>query len=53
MNASVIICLAIPLLTSVVNSDQMANPPGYIIGALIAIVLLAYLVYSLIKSEKF
>lgn len=54
MNASIIIiCLANPLLTSVVSSGQMANPPGYIIGALIAIMLLAYLVYSLIKPEKF
>ncbi|HLN75041.1 MAG TPA: K(+)-transporting ATPase subunit F [Prolixibacteraceae bacterium] len=53
MNTSIFYCLAVPLLTSVVNPDRMANPPGYTIGALIAIALLAYLVYSLIKPEKF
>jgi len=29
------------------------TPAGYVIGALIALLILAYLLYSLIKPEKF
>jgi K+-transporting ATPase KdpF subunit len=29
------------------------NPAGYAIGALISLFILAYLIYSLIKPEKF
>ena len=32
---------------------EMNNLRGYILGAIIAMILLAYLVYSLIKPEKF
>ena len=31
----------------------MNNPAWYIIGALLSILLLAYLIYALIKPEKF
>jgi K+-transporting ATPase KdpF subunit len=36
-----------------VATTEMSTPAGYIIGAIIAIVILGYLVYSLIKPEKF
>ena len=36
-----------------VSTTEMSSPTGYIIGAIIAIVILGYLVYSLIKPEKF
>ena len=32
---------------------EMSTPTGYIIGAIIALVILGYLIYSLIKPEKF
>ncbi len=32
---------------------EMNSPAGYAIGAVIALVILGYLVYSLIKPEKF
>lgn len=31
----------------------MGTPAGYFIGALIALLILGYLLYSLIKPEKF
>jgi len=34
-------------------ATEMASPTGYIIGAIIAVVILGYLIYSLIKPEKF
>lgn len=33
--------------------EQRGNPPGYLIGALIVVALMAYLVYTLIRPEKF
>lgn len=36
-----------------VTTTEMSTPKGYIIGAIIAIIILGYLVYSLIKPEKF
>jgi len=36
-----------------VTTTEMGTPTGYIIGAIIAVVLLGYLIYSLIKPEKF
>ena len=35
------------------KSGAMNSPAWYIIGALLAILLLAYLIYALIKPEKF
>lgn len=32
---------------------EMNSPTGYAIGSVIALVILGYLVYSLIKPEKF
>lgn len=32
---------------------EMSTPTGYIIGAIIAMAILVYLIYSLIKPEKF
>jgi K+-transporting ATPase KdpF subunit len=32
---------------------EMNSPTGYAIGAAIALIILGYLVYSLIKPEKF
>jgi len=33
--------------------EQTSNPSGYVIGAVIALLILGYLLYSLIKPEKF
>ncbi len=33
--------------------EQTSNPSGYIIGAVIALFILGYLLFSLIKPEKF
>ena len=32
---------------------EMNSPTGYAIGAVIALIILGYLLYSLIKPEKF
>ena len=32
---------------------ELSNTTGYLIGAIIALVILGYLLYSLIKPEKF
>jgi len=43
-----LINLAIPTQTFEMNS-----PTGYAIGTVIALLILAYLLYSLVKPEKF
>lgn len=43
---------AIILLTTS-KTFEMDNTVGYAIGAVIAVLLLGYLLYSLIKPEKF
>ena len=35
------------------KAGEMNSPAWYIIGALLSILLLAYLIYALIKPEKF
>jgi K+-transporting ATPase KdpF subunit len=35
------------------NANGMNNPGWYLIGATLAVLLLAYLIYALIKPEKF
>jgi len=35
------------------KSVEIANPTGYAIGAVIALFILGYLFYSLVKPEKF
>jgi K+-transporting ATPase KdpF subunit len=35
------------------STFRMNNSTGYIIGALIAFLVLLYLIYSLVKPEKF
>jgi K+-transporting ATPase KdpF subunit len=43
-----------PTLLSVTpKSFEMNSTAGYVIGALLALIILGYLVYSLIKPEKF
>jgi K+-transporting ATPase KdpF subunit len=36
-----------------VATTEMSTSAGYIIGAIIAVAILGYLIYSLIKPEKF
>ena len=36
-----------------VATTEMSTPTVYIIGAIIAVAILGYLIYSLIKPEKF
>ncbi len=36
-----------------VTTTETSSTTGYIIGAIIAVILLGYLIYSLIKPEKF
>jgi K+-transporting ATPase KdpF subunit len=35
------------------DTQQTGTPAGYVIGALIALLILGYLLYALIKPEKF
>jgi len=42
---------AILIVTS--ETLEMNNSEGYIIGAIIALLILGYLLYSLVKPEKF
>ena len=42
-----------PLLIISAGSPGMNLTPGYVIGAVIALLILGYLIYSLIKPEKF
>ena len=39
--------------TILMEIDTTGTPGGYAIGALIALLILGYLLYSLIKPEKF
>jgi K+-transporting ATPase KdpF subunit len=41
------------ILVITTRAFEMNNPAGYAIGAVIAVVILAYLIYSLIKPENF
>ncbi len=34
-------------------ANSTGSPAGYVLGALIALLILGYLVYALIKPEKF
>lgn len=36
-----------------VNSPELSSPLGYAIGVAIALFILGYLLYSLVKPEKF
>ena len=33
--------------------QQSSHPGGYVIGAIISLLILVYLIYSLVKPEKF
>jgi K+-transporting ATPase KdpF subunit len=46
------ILLQVPEANTVTTNDVI-NLAGYIIGAVFAVLILGYLVYSLIKPEKF
>ena len=41
------------LMTSNTAGTGISQPAGYAIGAVIAVLILGYLLYSLIKPEKF
>jgi K+-transporting ATPase KdpF subunit len=41
------------ILLTTSNSSGMNNSAGYVIGAIIALFILGYLVFSLFKPEKF
>jgi len=45
MNATILLSTSTPV--------EVATPFGYVIGAVIALLILIYLLYSLIKPEKF
>lgn len=47
MNATIL------LMTSNTAGNGISQPAGYAIGAVIAVLILGYLLYSLIKPEKF
>jgi K+-transporting ATPase KdpF subunit len=40
-------------ILSVTTSVEVATPFGYVIGAVIALLILVYLLYSLVKPENF
>lgn len=41
------------ILLADTSAKEAAFPAGYLLGAIIALFLLGYLVYSLVKPEKF
>jgi K+-transporting ATPase KdpF subunit len=41
------------ILLSTVIPEKAVNPEGYVFGVFIAVLILAYLIYSLVKPEKF
>lgn len=45
MNATILLVTA--------KTFEMSTPSGYIIGAIIALFILGYLLFTLIKPEKF
>lgn len=45
--------MSVIILLATANSVEINNSTGYIIGAVIALFILGYLLYSLIKPEKF
>lgn len=53
MNTIFVTCLSILTMVPMRAAERMDNPPGYFIGALIVLALMAYLVYTLIRPEKF
>jgi K+-transporting ATPase KdpF subunit len=48
--ASFMLSVVIPQTSEAATST---SPAGYVIGGIIALLILAYLVYSLIRPEKF
>jgi K+-transporting ATPase KdpF subunit len=43
----------VPILLTAANYSGINSASGYIIGAIIAVLILGYLVFSLVKPEKF
>lgn len=41
------------ILLAAIKTIDMNNPIGYVLGAIIALFVLGYLLYSLVKPEKF
>lgn len=50
---SFILGIISPVIEGDTKGGGMNSPAWYIIGALLAIFLLAYLIYALVKPEKF
>jgi K+-transporting ATPase KdpF subunit len=50
MNAIAISLLVVPPSTA---ASAASSPVGYVIGAIISLLIMVYLIYSLIKPEKF
>ena len=53
MKTSIFILATVPSALENSKSGEMNGAGWYIAGAFIALLLIAYLVYSLIKPEKF
>jgi K+-transporting ATPase KdpF subunit len=43
----------ITILSTLLNPSEVITSEGYTIGAIIALLILAYLIYALLKPEKF
>jgi len=41
------------ILLSASASAEVNSPNGYLVGIIIALIILGYLIYSLVKPEKF
>ena len=41
------------IILTTTQTIELNNPTGYITGAIIALFILGYLLYSLVKPEKF
>jgi K+-transporting ATPase KdpF subunit len=50
MNA---IAISLVVVTPTSAAATASSPGGYVIGAIISLLILVYLIYSLIKPEKF
>jgi len=53
MKTILLLFLTIPLSSIAGNVSGEGNPTGYVLGGILSVLLLAYLVFSLIKPEKF
>ena len=45
--------MTLSLLLTTTNTASAASPAGYLIGLILSVLILGYLIYTLVKPEKF